>query len=377
MGLIVAAGRGTRAGPGTPKQYREIANKQILTRSIEAILAEATIESVLVVIGSNDEPLYRDAVVSITDKRLLPPAIGGATRAESVKNGLLQLEKLQPMNVLIHDAARPFVSTRILQDTLKALDKADGAFPVIPVADAIWDRRDLTPVDRTDLVRAQTPQTFKFDKILKAHLNNTSSAKDDVEVAVAAGLNVAQIEGEEGNFKVTTPEDFERAAAELSTQPDIRVGQGYDVHAFEDGSSLVLNGVEIAFSRTLKGHSDADVAMHAITDAIYGALGKGDIGTWFPPSDPKWKGAVSSIFLEHAVKLANDAGFAISNVDSTIICEEPKIGPHAAKMRATLSDLMGLPIDRISVKATTSERLGFTGRKEGIASMAIVSLIRS
>lgn len=376
VGLIVAAGRGNRVGGRTPKQYRSIGGRTILRRSIEALLDEDRISAVQVVIHGDDADLYEKAVSQISDKRLLPPAWGGDTRTASVKNGLTSLAKVGPTNVLIHDAARPFLSGRIINDLIGALDASDGAFPAIPVSDALW-HKEMTPVDRSMLVRAQTPQAFNFHKIYDAHQSDKSAALDDVEVAVAAGMTVVRVEGEERNFKVTTQEDLERAAGMVEPRTDVRVGHGYDVHAFSDGESVILNGVEIAHGKSLKGHSDADVAMHAITDALYGALAEGDIGRWFPPSDPQWKGAASDIFLKHAVELVSQKGFQISNLDSTIICELPKIGPHADKMRARLSKIMSLSEDRISVKATTSERLGFTGREEGIASTATVCLVRA
>lgn len=379
VAIIVAAGRGHRVGGDIPKQYRQIAGNMILTRSIRAVLASDKVDKLCTVIHPDDLPLYKQALAPINDKRILPPVMGGDTRAVSVRNGLESLSEGAPQKVLIHDAARPFLSTRIIDELVENLDHHHGAFPVIPVADALWRANDLTPVDRDGLVRAQTPQAFRYIDILSAHRQGDPNAADDVAIAVSLGLDVTQVQGDERNFKVTTQDDLERAhaIAEAPSTPDIRVGQGYDVHAFTAGNSVTLNGVEIPHDRKLKGHSDADVAMHAITDAIYGALAEGDIGQWFPPSDPQWKGAASDIFLKHAVERVTIRGFQISHIDCTIVCEEPKIGPHAHAMREALKDLLGISMDRISVKATTSEKLGFTGRAEGISAHATATLVKS
>jgi 2-C-methyl-D-erythritol 4-phosphate cytidylyltransferase/2-C-methyl-D-erythritol 2,4-cyclodiphosphate synthase len=281
--------------------------------------------------------------------------------------------------VLIHDAARPFVSDAIIASVVAALDTAQGAAPALPVADALWrakSGRIAASLSRDGLWRAQTPQGFRFADILAAHRAHPMDAADDVEVALAAGLDVAIVPGEDQNFKITYPEDFVRAATAMSDGPDVRSGIGYDVHAFAEGDHVWLCGVKVPHERGLLGHSDADVGMHALTDAIYGALAAGDIGRHFPPSDPQWKGADSRVFLEHAVGLARERGYRISNADVTLVCERPKIGPHAAAMTARLAEIMGIAADRVSVKATTSERLGFTGREEGIAGMACVTLVR-
>jgi len=375
--IIVAAGRGQRFGGDVPKQYRRVGGQMILTRSINALLASDSIAQLCVVIHEDDQPLYKEAVAPISDSRIRPCVLGSTTRAKSVRAGLESLMGLSPAKVLIHDAARPFVDTRIIEELLRALDKSSGAFPTIPVSDALWRSADLAPVDRAGLVRAQTPQAFNYPDILRAHSNGDPDARDDVAIAVSVGLDVAQVAGDERNFKVTTSDDLARAQAQVSSDLDIRVGQGYDVHAFTEGGSVTLNGIEIPHTHCLKGHSDADVAMHAITDAIYGALAEGDIGQWFPPSDAKWKGAASDIFLKHAVSRAAERGFQISHVDCTIVCEEPKIGPHAVAMKENLRTILGIAIDRISVKATTSEKLGFTGRAEGISAHATATLMRS
>ncbi|MEL6684863.1 MAG: 2-C-methyl-D-erythritol 2,4-cyclodiphosphate synthase, partial [Pseudomonadota bacterium] len=305
-------------------------------------------------------------------------ATGGATRAASVHSGLQAvhdgIEK-----ILIHDAARPLVSDVLIDRVLAALDTYIGAAPALPVTDTLWQGVDDAVQgvqDRAGLYRAQTPQGFHLAPLLAAHDTSTGQETDDVAVARAAGLDVAIVAGDEDNIKITTPADFARAAKLMRPQMDIRCGNGYDVHRFGPGDHVWLCGVQIPHTRSLQGHSDADVGMHAVTDAIYGALGKGDIGQHFPPSDPQWKGAESHIFLKHAVALAADEGFSISNVDCTLVCELPKIGPHQDAMKAVMGAYMGLDSDRISVKATTSEKLGFTGREEGIAAIATVTLIK-
>lgn len=371
--LIVAAGRGTRAGGRLPKQYQRIGGQAMLERTILALLDVDGLDAVQVVIHPDDTARYSAIADHIEDPRLLPPCPGADSRAGSVQAGLAALRPLAPRFVHIHDAARPFVPAAVVQRLMDAVENSDGAFPVIEVVDALW--RGDAPVDRAGLVRAQTPQSFRFDAIVRAHEGADAGALDDVAVARAAGLTVTSVPGAEANFKITTPDDFRRAA--LQTQPvaDVRTGTGFDVHAFAEGTSVTLAGVEIAHRRGLSGHSDADVAMHALTDAVYGALAEGDIGQWFPPSDPQWQGAASRIFLEHAVQRAAARGFVIQHLDCTIIAEAPKIGPHAQAMREALSSITGIAVARISVKATTSEKLGFTGREEGIAAMASATLV--
>lgn len=379
IALIVAAGRGLRAGGDVPKQYRDISGGPMLHRTVSAILSDARFAKALVVIGAEDHDLYHEAINGLDQARLLAPVRGGETRALSVKNGLDALTEHAPKHVFIQDAARPFITAALLDPIFDALTHSDGAFPALPVIDALWKTesgRAMTPQSRTELVRAQTPQAFDFVKIHAAFASADLAAHDDVAIARAAGMSVAVTPGQEENFKVTTPEDFAKAESQLSV-PDIRTGNGYDVHRFCDGDAVILCGVDIPHNRALSGHSDADVGMHAITDAIFGALAKGDIGQWFPPSDMKWKGAASDIFLRKAVEVAKEDGFVITHVDCTLICELPKIGPHAEAMRLRLSELMGLEVARISVKATTSERLGFTGREEGIAAQATATLVRA
>ncbi len=305
---------------------------------------------------------------------------GGATRSESVLAGLEALAADPPARVLIHDAARPLVSERTISEVIAALDGADGAAPGLAVSDALWrgEAGWVTGVaSRAGLFRAQTPQGFRFAGILAAHRARRGDLADDVEVALAAGLRVAIVAGSHDNFKLTEPQDMARAAEILGRGMDIRTGNGFDVHRFGAGDHVWLCGIRIEHPRGLQGHSDADVGMHAVTDAIYGALGRGDIGQHFPPTDPQWKGAASHIFLAHACELARIMGYAISNADCTLICEYPKIGPHALAMKAEMARIMGIDPDRVSVKATTSEKLGFTGRGEGIAALATATLVKT
>ena len=373
--LIVAAGRGTRAGAGLPKQYRLLQGQPVLRHTLRALLAHDKVECIQVVIHPDDTPLYEAAVAGLP--RLLPPVFGGNTRSESVLNGLQALEKGAPEIVLIHDAARPFLPLKIIDNLLTALQTNKGAFPALSVVDALWhgeQGKAITPRNRAGLYRAQTPQAFDFKTILNAHHTAAAPADDDVALARAQGIEVAIVIGDERNYKLTTQADFDRA--ERETQMDIRTGNGFDVHAFTAGNAVTLCGIQIPHSHALLGHSDADVAMHTITDALFGAIAEGDIGQWFPPSEAKWKGAASDIFLLKAVERVADRGFTISNIDCTIICEAPKIAPHAADMRAEIARLTGIALDRVSVKATTSEKLGFTGRKEGIAAMATATLVK-
>lgn len=377
--LIVAAGRGTRLGSETPKQYLPLAGRTVLRHTLDAFLGHPGIDRIAIVIHPDDIAAHAAATAGVTDPRLLPPVIGAATRAGSVRAGLEALAGTPPDRVLIHDAARPFVSARLITATLDALATHAGALPALPVVDALWREFDGTagaPVARDGLWRAQTPQGFRFAPILAAHRAGTDpDAADDAALARAAGLAVALVPGEERNFKITSPGDLARARRHLEAQMDIRTGTGFDVHAFGPGTAVTLCGITIPHSHGLIGHSDADVALHAVTDAIFGALAEGDIGQWFPPSDPTWKGAASEIFLEKAVERTAARGFRITHIDCTLVCEHPKIGPHAAAMRAELARIARIDLDRVSVKATTSERLGFTGRGEGIAALATATLV--
>lgn len=373
--LIVAAGKGLRAGGGVAKQWRKIGSKTIAQHTLDAFDAHPLVDMIMLVVAPDSDP----ADWPRTARSELAIATGGATRTQSVLAGLHALAGKADL-VLIHDVARPGIPAHVIDAVIDALSLHQGAAPALPVTDALWRGDDLVAgtVDREGLWRAQTPQGFHLDAILAAHSAHEGEAADDVAVARAAGLEVAIVPGDAANMKITGPGDFARAAQILETgQMDIRTGNGFDVHAFGPGDHVMLCGVAIPHDRGLMGHSDADVGLHTVTDAIYGALAAGDIGTHFPPSDPQWKGAESHIFLTHAVDMAAAQGFTITHADLTLICERPKIGPHAAAMRARLSELLRIEMTRVSVKATTTEQLGFTGREEGIAAMATVTLVRS
>lgn len=368
--IIVAAGRGTRAGGGLPKQWQTLAGQPVVAHTLAAF---AGMQRVLVI-----HPDDRARAEALASDALIVE--GGTSRDQSVRNALEALAGRGVTRVLIHDGARPLVSAAVIARVLAALETAPAAAPALEVTDALWtgvQGRVSGTRDRTGLYRAQTPQGFDFEAILAAHRAHPGGAADDVEVARAAGLDVTIVDGDETNLKLTYPQDFDRAAGLLKGRKmDIRLGNGYDVHAFCEGDHVWLCGVKVPHSKGLLGHSDADVGMHALTDAIYGALAMGDIGRHFPPTDPQWKGAESHIFLAHAAGLARSMGYQISNCDVTLVCERPKIGPHALAMQARLAEIMGVDASRVSVKATTSERLGFTGREEGIASIATAALVK-
>ena len=372
--IIVAAGRGMRVGGDQPKQWRDLCGMPLVEHAVRAFLAAPDVGPVCIVLGAQDMDRAPDFVA-----RGLIVAEGGATRGASVRAGLQALVPFAPDRVLIHDGARPLVSQALIGTVIAALDHAPGAAPAVEVTDALWRGEAGLVVgtqDRRGLYRAQTPQGFHFAPILAAHLAHPGDAADDVAVARAAGLSVAIVAGQEDNLKVTREADFARAARLMGRDMDIRTGNGFDVHRFGPGDHVWLCGVRVAHEQALVGHSDADVGMHAVTDAIYGALARGDIGQHFPPSDPQWKGMESLVFLRHACDLSRGMGFMINHVDCTLICEYPKIGPHAGAMRAAMAGIMAIDLDRVSVKATTSERLGFTGRGEGIAAMATATLVR-
>ena len=371
--IIVAAGRGTRAGGEVPKQWQVIAGKTVVEHTLDLFEAHVGIDEIVLVVSAAD----MDHVDRLGLAGRAQIAIGGDERSASVLNGL---SKTNADRVLIHDGARCCCPASVIDRVLDGLDANPAVAPALAVTDALWTGEDgrVTGVqDRTGLFRAQTPQGFHTDVLRDAHAAHGKGAADDVAVARAAGIDVAIVHGDAQNIKITTPDDFARAAAILETLMDIRTGNGFDVHRFGDGDHVILCGVKIPHDRGLQGHSDADVGMHTVTDAIYGALCRGDIGQHFPPSDPQWKGADSVIFLEHACGLARDMGFTITHMDCTLICEFPKIGPVAQSMRDRMADIMSLDVDRVSVKATTSERLGFTGRGEGIAALATVTLVKS
>ena len=374
--IIVAAGRGTRAGGDIPKQWQMLDGMTVAERTLRIFAAHPRITRIVLVLHPDD--------VSSDLWPADPPAdivTGGATRAASVQAGLHAVDGAAD-HVLIHDVARPLVAPAVIDRVLDALAACPAAAPALAVTDALWtgsEDRVTGLRDREGLYRAQTPQGFHTPAILPAHAAHQGPAADDVAVARAAGLPVAIVEGDEDNLKITHARDFARAERILRSRmpdtPDIRLGNGFDVHRFGPGDHVTLCGIRIPHDRALQGHSDADVGLHSVTDAIYGALAEGDIGRHFPPSDPKWKGAASDIFLAHAVGLADERGFRIANVDCTLICEHPKIGPHAETMRKEIARILGLDAARISVKATTSERLGFTGRQEGIAAIATAALV--
>lgn len=376
IAIIVAAGRGQRAGGGVPKQWRMLGQRTVAAHTLGAFRASPLIDHVVLVLHPDDMGLAAgfEAHGDVTIAR------GGDTRAESVRAGLVLAEIYRARRVLIHDVARPLVSQALIAAVVRALDTHAGAAPALPVTDALWQGHEgiVTGLqDRRALYAAQTPQGFHYPAILTAHEAHPGGAADDVEVARAAGLTVAIVPGEARNIKITLPEDFARAEQLMGQSMDIRLGNGFDVHRFTAGDHVILCGVEVPHDQGLDGHSDADVGMHAVTDAIYGALADGDIGRHFPPSDPQWKGAASAIFLRHAVDLAQARGYRIGNVDCTLICEYPKITPHARAMMARMAEVMGVSPDQVSVKATTSERLGFTGRGEGIAALATATLLRA
>ena len=379
--LIVAAGRGLRAGGGLPKQYRQLGGSAVLARTAKVFLDDPRIAQTLAVIHPDDRELYESCMP--LHPALSGPVHGGENRAESVLAGLRALKETAPTHVLIHDGARPFLTPSVLDRLCAALADHDGAVAAIPAVDAMRRAKAGTlaaPIDRDGLVRMQTPQAFRFETILAAleeaeRRGDLANLPDDASAAINAGVTVHAVEGDPRNIKLTTPEDFDMAEALLNQPPRVRMGQGFDVHAFADGDHVMLCGVKIAHTKTLSGHSDADVGLHALTDALFGAIANGDIGRHFPPSDPQWKGADSAIFLEYAVKLVRDAGYEIANLDITLICERPKIGPHADAMRKKVAELCGVENGAVSVKATTTERLGFCGREEGIAAQASACLI--
>ena len=371
--LIVAAGAGIRAGGDRPKQYRAIAGRSMIARAITALSDHSRVDRVTVVIGPGQQHLYEAAV---PEGR--PDAIeGGVTRAISVCNGLSSIDGPDDAIVLIHDAARPFLPHAVIDRLIAALDDADGAIPFLPVVDTLARGGETLGdvVPRDGLVRIQTPQAFRLGAIRRAHAAWAGDEPtDDAQVARAAGLRVVTVEGDTALEKLTLPADFERASARLAPAMRSRTGFGYDVHAVCEGDHIWLGGLQIPHSHGLAGHSDADVVLHAIVDALLGTIGAGDIGMHFPPSDPRWKGAASSRFVDHACALIEAEGGAIGHVDVTVICEAPKVGPHREAIRANVAALLDLDPRDVSIKATTTERLGFTGRGEGIAAQAVATV---
>lgn len=374
--VIVAAGSGARVGGDTPKQWRDLAGRPVIRWSVEALLA-AGAEAVVLALRPGDEVL---AEAALADLPRWSTVRGGALRADSVRAGLAALAGSGVEAVLVHDAARPFVASGHVAALLAALADADGAIPALPVSDTLKHEgkpgRVGGTTPRAALWRAQTPQAFRLDALAAAYaaLPPDLEPTDDAQVIERAGGAVALVQGDPRLMKLTYAEDFPMAEALAGGARITRVGQGVDAHRWGPGESVWLCGVEIAHAQTLVGHSDADAGLHAITDAVLGAIGEGDIGDHFPPTDPQWRGAASDLFLRHAVDLVHARGGRLINVDVTLICERPKIKPHRAVMRARLAELLGLPVDRVSVKATTTEGMGFTGREEGLAAQAIVAV---
>jgi 2-C-methyl-D-erythritol 4-phosphate cytidylyltransferase/2-C-methyl-D-erythritol 2,4-cyclodiphosphate synthase len=378
--VVVAAGRGLRVGGSLPKQYRELAGEPVIRSSLSLFAWHGQIGAVQAVIHPDDRGSYEAAAKGL---RLLAPVAGGATRQASVRAGLEALRDRAPDIVLVHDAARPFCSAELVSRAIVACRETGAAIPALEVTDTIKrvdtsGRVDGT-VDRTSLRAVQTPQAFAFPALLEAHDRAAKQGRedftDDAALAEWAGLKVATFPGESGNVKLTTDEDFGKAEARrIASLADLRLGNGYDVHAFCDGDHVWLGGIKIPHNRGLTGHSDADVALHATVDAILGAIADGDIGKHFSPNDPRWRGASSDQFLKFAVERVTKRGGRIANLDITIVCEEPRIGPHRDAMRKRIAEIAEMSIERVAVKATTSEQLGFTGRKEGIVAMATATV---
>jgi 2-C-methyl-D-erythritol 4-phosphate cytidylyltransferase / 2-C-methyl-D-erythritol 2,4-cyclodiphosphate synthase len=379
--LVVAAGRGSRFGGSLPKQYLPLGGAMVLRHAVAAFAGHPRIADVLVAIRPEDRAWFERAIAGL---RVMAPVAGGATRQDSVRLGLEALASYRPRHVLIHDGARPFPDAALIDRVINGLDRAPAAIPALPLHDTI-KRADngmvRATVDRARLWRAQTPQGFDFDVILAAHRAMAGrQLTDDSAVAEAAGLAPLLVAGSEDNPKVTTAEDLaaaERLIAARSIDAhlgDVRIGQGLDAHAFGPGDRVVICGVEIPHDAGLVGHSDADVGLHALTDAVLGAIGAGDIGLHFPPSDPEWRGAASDRFLRHAADLVQARGGSLAAVDATIVCERPKIGPYRAAMVERVAAILGIAPDRVSIKATTTDRLGFTGRGEGIAAQAVATV---
>ena len=376
VALVLAGGGGVRLGAEMPKQYLDLSGRAILRHSIETFLGHPAIDEVRCVIRPEDRELYDAAVAELA---LQDPVAGGGNRQDSARLGLESLTDAAPATVLIHDAARPFVDSETIDRTLAGLLDYPAALPAVPLSDTL--KRSDGPrvtgtIERDGLWRAQTPQGFRYQEILAAHQASAGeSLTDDAAVAERAGLEVALVMGSENNMKITTTDDLERARRMLAGDaPDVRVGTGFDVHRFGPGNEIMLCGIAVPSDRGLEGHSDADVGLHAVTDAILGAVAAGDIGMHFPPSDPQWGDAASDLFVRHAAGLVRAKGGEISHVDVTIICEQPKIGPHRPAMAARIAEILDIGHDRVGVKATTTEGLGFTGRGEGIAVQALATV---
>lgn len=372
--LIVAAGKGERVGGGIPKQFAPLAGKSLLAYSVDAFLAHPRITSVHVVIGEGQRAL---AGAALAGRRVTGFIMGGVERQDSVRAGLEAVAPTGASIVLIHDGARPFLSPAVIDRLIAALNEAQGAIPVLPVVDTLARACSNLGevVNRKGLVRVQTPQAFRLAAVMTSHKRwNGGIATDDAQMVRAAGFSVVTVQGDPALEKITHVEDFAVAEARLVATRTVRTGMGFDVHRLEAGNDLWLCGVKVEHDRGLSGHSDADVALHAVVDALLGAAGEGDIGSHFPPSDPQWRGAPSRLFVEHARNLIQTRGGIIDHIDLTIICETPKIGPYRDAMRERLAELLRVEIGRTSVKATTTEGLGLTGRSEGIAAQAMATI---
>ena len=375
VALIVAAGRGERAGGDIPKQYRALSGRPVLRWAVETFCRHPSIDMVKVVIGENDASQYASAVSGLS---ILPPTTGGHTRQESARKGLEALAEFPPQRVLIHDGARPFVSAALVERVVRALDDAEAVAPLLAVADTLRRKTNegYEIVPREELLRAQTPQGFHFAKILAAHRRFAdTSFTDDFALAERAAFAISAVKGEEGNLKLTTADDFALAEKlSASALPDVRMGSGFDAHSFARGDHVWLCGVKVPHGFGLEGHSDADAGLHALTDALLGAIGAGDIGQHFPPTDERWRGAPSHLFLAHSASLVRDMGGVVAHVDVTLICERPKISRHRDAMRARIAEILSIDVARVSVKATTTDGLGFIGRREGIAAHAVATV---
>ncbi|MCA0277604.1 MAG: bifunctional 2-C-methyl-D-erythritol 4-phosphate cytidylyltransferase/2-C-methyl-D-erythritol 2,4-cyclodiphosphate synthase [Proteobacteria bacterium] len=384
--VIVAAGRGERAGQADgPKQYRKIGGKAVIWHTLKAFLEHPRVGPVAVAIHADDGELFTAAAGEFASR--VTTVVGGATRQDSTRFALLALQEAKPAAVLIHDGVRPFIGPEVIDRTISGIDEKHGSLPSLPVSDTLkkeaFDRTVAETVPRGGLHSAQTPQGFPFEPIFSAHQRAFEAGRtdftDDSAIAEWAGIPVRLVLGSPDNVKLTWARDITMADQRLSGQmphfPDVRTGNGYDVHSFEAGDHVTLCGVKIPHSKKLNGHSDADVCLHALTDALLATCGAGDIGTHFPPSDPQWKGAASRIFVEHAAAIVRSRGGRIANADITLICEAPRVGPHRAAMTAELADMLHIAPERISIKATTNEKLGFVGREEGIAAIATASVV--
>ncbi len=378
--VIVAAGRGTRVGGDLPKQYRALAGEPVIRSSLSLFSWHGEISAVQTVIHPDDVAAYEAAAKGL---KLMPPVFGGSTRQHSVRAGLEALRDYSPDIVLVHDAARPFCSTGLVSRAIAACGETGAAIPGLEVTDTIKRvdaaNRITGTLNRAELRSVQTPQAFAFPALLDAHRKAAAAGRDDFTDDAAlvewAGVKVVTFAGEAGNTKLTTDDDFARAEARrIASLADLRTGSGFDVHAFVDGDHVMLGGVRVPHTQGVTGHSDADVVLHAIVDAILGALADGDIGQHFPPNDPRWRGASSDQFLKFAADRVTKRGGRVAHLDVTVVCEAPRIGPHRAAMRARVAEIAGIAVERVAVKATTSEKMGFTGRGEGIAAMATATV---